>query len=499
MGNSQPVFAFMSRLIALMSVLAFTSCSLFEQEVEPPPRADDKIEIPEGLSSLSTTIEVPLDPMRRALEREIPRRLYTISKSQADCIPSQRTEVIGIAIRSPTIRCDLTGQVNRGSLSLRGSGRDLIVTMPIRAEVKGSEIGGIIKQETATARANVTARVRLSVRKDWSMRGDVDISYSWRQPPTVEILGQKLTFADGADERLRSVVSKLERTVEREIAKLDLRGKIAPVWERGFTVLSLNAENPPVWMRLTPRALGYDGYYASRNALSVAMRLDAKTEIFVGDEPEAPGADYLPAMAEGGNGQGGKLALALPVIAQYSVLEPVIERALAKRAERVFKVPAIGDRMIEVQSVSAYCTEGNRIAVGVEFKAWKPGEENDPATGTVWLTAKPVNDANSRKVRFVEPEYQVETTRFTTNVIIEIAKTRDFSSTIEDALTQNFEDDYEDLLAKVDRAIAETELGDFSIATDIDRVSTGSLTAYGEGLFLPVSADGETQIRYAPR
>lgn len=486
-------------IAALLGAFALSSCALFEQEVEPPPRDDSKIELPEGHSTLSADIVVPLAPMRRALEREIPTRLYTISKRQAECIPSQRTEVIGIAIRSPTIRCDLTGQVNRGPLTLSGRGRDLIVTMPIRATVTGRDIGGIISQETGTASAAVTARVRLAVRKDWSMRGDVDISYSWRQPPTVEILGQKLTFADEADKKLRGVVTRLERAIEREIARLDLRGEIAPLWEQGFTVLSLNEKDPPVWLRLTPEALGYSGYSASPRALSVAMRFAARTEVFVGDRPAPPPAVALPEMAEPSVFEQEDLALILPVIAQYGELEAVIEKALRKRSERVFKVPAIGERMIEVLSVSAYGTTGNRIAVGVEFKAWKPGEEERPATGTVWLTAKPVNDPNSRTVHFLDPEYQVETSRLTTNALIEIAKTRDFSGAIEEALTQNFEEDYQQLLAKIDREVATQKLGDFAISTDIDKVSTGTLTAYGEGLLLPVSAGGETRIRYAPR
>ena len=486
------------KALALGLALALAGCSLFKSEVEPPPRADDAVEIPEGRSALAADIQVGLGAMRGALEREVPTRLWSINRKDAECVPSKRTEVIGITLKSPTIRCDLNGRVTRGALALRGEGQDLIVTMPIRAEVTASDIAGIIKQETATARANVTARVRLSIQPDWSMRGNVNIRYGWSQPPTVEILGQKITFADEADERLTGIVAKLERTLQAEIAKLDLRGEIEPLWESGFAVLSLNREDPPVWMRLTPEALGYDGYTASRNTLSVAMRLDAKTEVFVGDEPPVPEARPLPPMnIEAAEAFG--LALSVPVIAQYEELEPVIEKALTKRAQRPFPVPAIGDRMIELRSVTAYGTTGNRIAVGVEFEAWEPGERDDPASGTVWLTARPVNQPNSRRVEFLEPEYQVETSRFTTNVLIEIARTRDFSGAIEEALSQNFEEDYRELIGKVERAIAEKQLGEFTIATDIEKVSTGTLTAYGEGLFLPVTADGQTQIRYAPR
>ncbi len=386
----------------------------------------------------------------------------------------------------------------RGNLALTGRGRDLFVTMPIRAEVTASDIGGIIKRKTATADANVTAVVRISIQRDWSVRGKVDIRYDWTRPPTVKLLGREVTFADEADERLASVVAKLERTLQEEIARLDLRGEIAPLWERGFTVLALNRENPPVWLRLAPQAVGYDGYTASRRALSIRVKLAARTEIFVGDKPTAPVSVALPTMAPDIASTSG-IALTLPVAAQYSELEPVVERALKKRAKRPFPVPRLGDRMVEFGSVTAYGTTGNRIALGVEFEAWKPGERDDPATGTVWLAAQPSNAPNSRTVRFRSPEYQAETSRFSTNVLLEIAKTQDFSDSIEQALTQNFEEDYEDLIEKVETALARQNLGDFSISTELDTVSTGTIVAYGDGLFLPVSASGTARLRYAPR
>ncbi len=484
--------------MALAVTFLLAGCSLFETEVEPPPRATDPIEVPDGSSTVTANINIDLTDLRRALEREVPRRLWSLNQPGAECIASQRTEVIGIALKSPTIKCDLTGQVTRGSLTLSGEGRDLVVTMPIRATLAAKDIAGIIEQETANARARVSARVRLSVDDDWSTRGRVRIRYHWTEPPAVELLGQKLTFASEADGRLARVVRNLEQSLQAEIARLDLRSQLEPVWESGFTVLSLNRKNPPVWLRLTPSALRYKGYSASHDTLAVKMRLDATTQVFVGDRPEPSPATPLPTMSDDADGAEGVM-LALPVIAQYSEIEPVVRRALEKRAERAIALPALGDRMFAPRSVTAYGTTGNRIALGVEFEAWKPGKRDDAASGTVWLTARPSNASNSRKVAFLEPDYLAETSRFSSNVLLEIAKTRDFSATIEDALTQNFESDYRELLQKVDRAIERQRIGDFEVVTQLDKVSTGSLKAYGEALVLPVSAQGTAQIRYAPR
>ncbi|MEP5938687.1 MAG: DUF4403 family protein [Erythrobacter sp.] len=492
--------------VAMAFALAFAlaGCSWFQSDVEPPPRSDTPIETSQDASTFAANVDIRLAALRSALEAEIPRQLWAIDQQDVECVASRRTKVIGIAIKSPTIRCDLAGAVTRGRLRLSGAGQDLLVTMPIEAKVTASDIGGVIRQKTGTAQATVTARVRPRIGQDWRITGDVAISYDWKQPPTVSLLGREITFANQADERLNTVVRTLERVLEREISRLNVRQQIEPLWERSFAVLSLNQENPPVWLRVTPQNFGFDGYTASRKALSLKVRLNAQTEIFVGEQPEPnkPIAlpDIQPAItSEDGSPQNAGLNLTLPVVAQYAELEPVLLRALNQRAEQPFILPQLGERMIEIGSVTVYGTQGNRVAVGVEFEAWKPGERDDPASGTVWLTALPQNDSDSRIVEFIQPEYQAETSRFTTNVLLEIAKTQDFSDVIEGALTQNFEGDYSDLLSKVQTALNQQRLGNFVVNTRLDTVSTGTIKAYGEGLHLPVSANGTAQIRYAPQ
>lgn len=494
----------LAAVLALIPALLLTACSLFQSEVKPPPRSDEPIEASEGESVFAVDLDVGLNALRQALEAEVPRNLWLIDQPDVECLPSRRTKVIGIAIKSPTIRCDLTGRVTRGSMQLSGSGQDLIITMPIKASVTASDIGGVIRQKTGTAQATVTARVRPTIQEDWRVKGTVSIRYDWKQPPTVSLLGRQITFADQADERLKTVVRTLESTLEREISSLNMRSEIEPLWQRSFAVMSVNRENPPVWLRVTPKHIGFDGYTTSRKTLSLKVRLNARTEIFVGDEPSAhaplPLPNLLPpASAASSSEQPPGLNLAVPVVAQYSQLEPIVLRALQARAKQPFLVPAMGEQMVQFRSVTAYGTENNRLAVGIEFEAWAPDARDDPASGIVWLTVRPVNDPDSRVVRFAEPEYQAETTRFTTNVLLEIAKAQDFSEAIEGALTQNFEKDYRDLLGRVETALAQQQLGDFAVETRLDTVSTGAIKAYGEGLHLPASASGTAQIRYAPR
>ena len=85
------------------------------------------------------------------------------------------------------------------------------------------------------------------------------------------------------------------------------------MWSSGFTVLTLNEKNPPVWLRLTPLKVHYGGYTFRGDAITLNLGLEATTETFVGLRPEPPAPT------------------ALPAVANYDQLEPVILRALQKR------------------------------------------------------------------------------------------------------------------------------------------------------------------------
>ena len=58
--------------------------------------------------------------------------------------------------------------------------------------------------------------------------------------------------------------------------------------------------------------------------------------------------------------------------------------------------------------------------------------------------------------------------------------------------------DFRKLLGKVERAIVEKRAGDFVIRADIGAVRTGVLQAGGQGLYLPVWADGSARVEYRP-
>ncbi len=358
----------MRRLVALSSVvLCLSGCDTSTPDTVPP-RATDAIAIKPQSSLIAVPLSADLSQLTATLEREVPRRLWAIDKPGQVCVASDKIKVLFVEMKTPTIKCHIVGQVTRGRLSLSGSGHNLVLSMPVHAVIHARDIAGVLKQETASADAQMQARIDLDVGPDWQPRGKVDLAYRWTAPPTVDFLGQKIDLSEPADAKLKGVIAQLERTLPGQLGKLQLREQAQQAWNAGFTSLLLNRAHPPVWMRVTPQELQYGGYDIANNRLTLRLGLRAVTETFVGPRPANPTITPLPPLSRLTN-QPGNLSFFIPVIADYRELQPVLLKALNKRQVRPFRVPGVGPVWARFNSATIYGTTGGRIAVGLNLNA----------------------------------------------------------------------------------------------------------------------------------
>ena len=491
-----------SRNTALMAAIPLAAFMLFVSGCKradlkgAPPHATDLVVIPHESSLVTVPLDTDISALSRVIEQEIPRQLWTINRHIDGCVAPKRVKVFGTKIAvTPKLSCDVVGVATRGAITLHGEGQDIVADLPIHATVSARNVGGVISQ-TASGNAVAQARIRLEISGDWSPQATVKLHYTWTSPPGIDILGKRITFTDKADERLQPVILNLERKLPGELAKLNVHGKIEAAWRQAFTTLQLNGSNPPVWMRITPERLGYGGYVLEGRTLRLKLGLQAVTETFVGEKPKPAAPTALPSMTRATGD--GRLRFSIPVIAQYSQLEPVVLKALKKRSTQPFDLPAIGPVMARFGSVDVYGAPGNRIAVGLSVSARSQRVGSSEVKGRVWLTAMPVNVVDSRKVSFRDLKVTGATDGRTGDLLLALANSPGVSQAIAEALDQNFTKDFDELLLKVRKAIVASQQGDFLINAQIDSVDTGVLKATGQGIYLPVWANGKARVSYRP-
>jgi hypothetical protein len=473
----------------LLLALVLAGCNRQTSNPEPP-RVTAPIEIPVETSAIAVPISAPLSELQRLAEREVPKTLVTIDEARPDCASVK-------VIKTIKVSCRLEGQVTRGPIRVGGSGNVLTITMPVAATVTARDVAKVLR-ETATAAAIVTARVRLDSIGDWQPVAKAEISYVWTKKPGVDFLGRRLTFANKADPVLAKLLRQIEAAIPGEIAKLQPRDRLAEAWSKGFTSISVNAKNPPVWMRVTPQAMRFRGYEIANGQLTLNLGLTAKIETFVGPRPEDPEPTPLPPPPSRAIAPPVGFRFHLPVVADYAELEPVLERALQKLAKKPMSLPGIGTVNPEFGKVSIHATTGSRLAIGLKMRVATPGQRID-ARGTVWVTGVPFNEPGSQlvKVRDVRIEGQPKSPAFA--LLLAVARSPAVTTALGDALSQNFTNDFNKLLKKADAAIADKRLGAFVLSARIDSVRNGVIYPAGQGVFMPVDATGTASLRYAPR
>ena len=465
-------------------------------QVPPPPKVETAPDFPLETSSIVVPISGSLDAVQRALEAKTPRRLWEIDKRLEKCVGAQRVDLKIARVKLlPDLGCRVVGEVTRGPLVLGGSGDRLTITFPVHATIAAEKVGGVISK-TATGDAIVHAVARLSIAGDWKPAAKVRIAYDWTNAPGIDFLGQRIAFASKADARLKPVIASLEQSLPRELNKLDLRAKLASAWAQGFTSIMLNREKPPAWMRVTPKRLGFGGYHVAGRKLTLLLSADALTETFVGDRPTDPVATPLPPPAPTTGKRG--INFFIPVLADYAQLEPVVKRALVKRANKGISLAGIGPVDVEFGDVTVYATTGGHLAVGVKAKAKARGSAYLATKGEVWLTAVPYNVPGSQLVRVRDVGIATDTDSEVTNLLIALFKDGSIRDSIAQGLSHDFAPDYEKVLRAARKAIGQRREGDFVMSADVSKVENGTLAVTGKGLFMPVRAAGQARITYAP-
>ncbi|MDE1468036.1 DUF4403 family protein [Aurantiacibacter sp. D1-12] len=483
-------------IIAVLAALMLSACAN-EVEVEPPPRVEDPPVFGDQMSTMQVPLEISLDEVQRALEQRTPRRLWRMNERRSDCIPATRVRPLGLEFNvTPNIACTIIGEARRGSIRLSGSGDRLTIRLPINATVRAEDIGDIISGETADASADVVLNARLSMTENWGLRADLDLDYAWSEEPGIDFLGQRINFTSRVDEELDSIIRDIERELERTLARISARPLVEDAWQKGFTTVSLNAENPPAWLRITPQRLGVTGYNVRGRNLTVNVALEARTETMIGERPDPAQPGPLPTLARDFAGSG--IQVAVPVLVDYAQLEPVLLRELREFAKDGITLPRVGMVDAEFSAVEIYATQDRRLAVGItatvtprEGVAARYGE----ADGQVWLTGEPYNAPDSAVIAIRNLAIHGDTDRNTVDLLIALLGDEQVRATIEAALVGDFSADYERIIGDAREAVSELESGPVTLNLEIDEVRHGRVRATGAGLFLPVEVTGSGRLR----
>jgi hypothetical protein len=389
-----------------------------------PPQGAKAQPIPTTISTISTTVTIPYDTIRAALNQNAPAQ-YDGSGRQNVCVDINETvqkeieetiggdvgKVIGAIARTVTtvvtvnqlrhVCQDVDYQYfikRQGAITIDPIPGGLRLTVPVAADgVVG--FSGDIAKAVALDRKNfrgsiiATADVALDIGTDWCPQVSVNPSFAWTDKAQLEIAHKFwINIDSSAEPQIRKLLEDLTAQIPSVIKCESIQAAVGPLFAQ--QLLSLDTLPPNlIYVNIVPQKAGFSGLQYDADAVRLALSISASTEINTSRPlpiraAKLPPLERIPASTN-------TIDVSLPLRLGYAELGSHLTNALAGRT---FSAQSkIGPVSVQVSGVEIY-PSAESLVIGLQFSARVPGRFLN-TRGTVYLIAKPALDVKDQLLR----------------------------------------------------------------------------------------------------
>jgi hypothetical protein len=455
--------------------LVFTALAAFPLAAiaaDKPPLNPDAAAPLTTTSHIAATIEFGLPALASAIEEDIPKRLATIDE-RVNCV-HRRVFVFRV-----NANCDVWGHVDRTSpVSLYGRGDRVYGAFSIygAAEGQGANRFTARIRGGTEARATIEAEARPELRKDWSLELNFSDSFHWSEAPYLHVLGREVDLAPYVEPRIRSQLAHIRSRALAAARRLDLRGKAAKAWAQAFEPVKL-ADDPPVWLQLTPQSAAFSGVRADGKVLTGSLELAGTAETSIGEQPAAVTPTELPSLGNDVSAPG-KFDIILPVRVSSDTLKDKIGQAVAAAQAKDASL-----REVEVYPSSGKLVIGLRMGKSADADADK-GE-------WLYVSAAPKVDADGKLVGLDD----LQATGSSDNTQI-AATTQELLAQLKSAVSVDYGAAYQSLLAAANQRLTRPLKDGYRMEGHLESAKLDNVQLLADGIRIALHANGDLKILY---
>ncbi|HTC97623.1 MAG TPA: DUF4403 family protein [Bradyrhizobium sp.] len=457
---------------ACLAALALAALPSVALPADKPPLSPDAAAAFTTASHISATVEFGLPALAAAIERDIPKRLATIDE-RVDCV-HRRVFIFRI-----NANCDVWGFVDRTSpVSLYGRGDRVFGAISIYGAAEGqgaNRFTARIRGETE-ARATIEVEARPELRRDGSLQLNISDSFHWSEQPYLHVLGREVDLASYVEPSIRTQLSRVRSRALAAARGLDLHGKAETAWRHAFEPIKL-ADDPPVWMQLTPRSVAFAGVRANAKVLRGSLELAGSAETVVGQQPPAIAATPLPPLSTE-VAEPGTFDVILPVRIGYGALKDKISQAIAAGPMQDTTV-----REVQVYPSSGKLVIGLRIA---------KSSDSDPNAGQwIYLSAAPKIDTDNKTVGLAELDAgaAADDSQIAPGV-------QQLAAQLRSAVNVDYGISYQNLLIAANERLTRPLNDGFRMEGHLSSVQLDKVLLLADGITIALHASGDLKILY---
>lgn len=413
-------------LIVTGSGWAWWSTRDHELSVKPPHSANSQ-PLPSTPSSVQATATLPVAVITDAINKAVPAS-FRLAGRQKVC--AQLTEQIKKTVQkavggdvgkflgevtkfvTEVITVNQTREVcqdvdyhvdisRNGAIDVAGAGDHVRISVPISATGQAGFTGDVAKalaldKKNFRGALNAFADIRLDLGRDWCPNLALSADFNWTNKAEFEIVHKWWINIDGqVGPKLKELIQDAVADLRKKLTCDDVKKAVKPHWRPySFPISVPGSSEPLAFVNLIPLTIGFSGVQYQTEALSIALGIEANTEVATTSAAvkekgfELPPLERIPVMAN-------QLNITIPVRVGYDAAVAAWS-VLLKDKTFTATTPA-GDVKLTIDKIALYPSVG-QLAFAMHFTA-KIGSRILDTSGWVYLVADPALDTANQILR----------------------------------------------------------------------------------------------------
>ena len=437
-------------------------------EAPAPARTPAPATPPTPVSTLSATLAIPSAQLARLLGNMTAYQIADLKNRPIKCGPLQ---------------CRLDLHASRtGPLSVRVENDTLDIRMPFSAKATLSTSGFLSLHGQAEGQGLAVAHSGVTVSPSLQLHSNADGAVTLdnghlRIGPLVTNIAQVW------NDNQQSLSRPLWRSLDRQIARLPLKPRIAQVWAEAFRPIKVG--NAPVsWLVLRPETLGVSQPRLQEGVITLSLALAARARVVVQDAPPDNAPTPLPAAEILDQPQQG-FSVNVPVLLPYSQASALALASLTRRP------PQAGGMTVKFSRLEIL-PSGEDVVVATRFCAdpsWDPFGWF-ASCGGIYLRGAPVFDPVQKSIRVERLHYDIASA----NVALETLKSLagdELARLLQSHLVFHEAAQIDRLESQVTQVLARPQGRDLSISAKVQSFGTPAFTWTADGFLAEFSAKGQ--------
>lgn len=356
---------------------------------QPPQSTQTADASIEHQSRFSTRARISYADLAALAAEEVPPQ-HTDTGKQKVCKKVLGLKLCGNARWQYTVK-------REGDIQVSGQDDYVILRVPMNFFGKAGIGGDVAKVLNMNAMdfagaMDVQLRLKLDLGEDWCPVINTDVTYQWTQTPRLEwTAGIDINLKDQLDKAIKKQLAGLQDMASNAVDCEEFRATIETQWTQHSIPIDL-PNSDTLYLNIEPNGFSFSGVKTEQDKLGLAFSLDAQTSV---QSAELDSRSLtLPAL-ERTVYQPGETRFNVLMRASYAQLESLAAEQIV--GQSFSEASPAGDVSVTIESI-ALAGNPTGITLNLGFQAKLPGKKYD-TPGNVYLTATPVLDAFTQKVR----------------------------------------------------------------------------------------------------